>query len=94
MGTRVAPSYAIIFSGRLGCSILSTTNKQPLVRWRCIDDIFMLWAHGAKALNDFLETLNQYPSTIKFTASWSLTEVFFWNTRVFVEDNRFTHQTD
>ena len=44
--------------------------------------------HCTIALNDFLETLNQYHPTIKFTVSWSLTEVSFLDTKVFVGDGK------
>ena len=44
---------------------------QPLVWWRYIDDIFMIWEHGEEELQNFLETLNCYHPTIKFTAEYS-----------------------
>ena len=44
---------------------------QPLVWWRYIDDIFMIWEHGEEELQKFLETLNCYHPTIKFTAEYS-----------------------
>ena len=44
---------------------------QPLVWWCYIDDIFMIWEHGEEELQKFLETLNCYHSTIKFTAEYS-----------------------
>ena len=36
-----------------------------------VDDIFMLWQHGVKALKNFLEILNSYHPTIKSTANYS-----------------------
>ena len=43
----------------------------PLVWYRYIDNIFMLWQHGEKELKKFLEILNSYHLTIKFTANYS-----------------------
>ena len=41
MGTRMAPSYANLFMGKLEQELLRTQEKLPLVWWRCIDDIFL-----------------------------------------------------
>ena len=43
----------------------------PLVWYRYIDNIFMLWQHREKELKKFLEILNAYHLTIKFTANYS-----------------------
>ena len=43
----------------------------PLVWYRYIDNIFMLWQHREKELKKFLEILNSYHLTIKFTANYS-----------------------
>ena len=38
--------------------ILSNSLLKPLVWWRYIDDIFMMWEHGEEELQNYLETLN------------------------------------
>ena len=43
----------------------------PLVWYRYIDNIFMLWQHGEKELKKFLVILNSYHLTIKFAANYS-----------------------
>ena len=43
MGTRMAPSYANIFMGRLENHILTGRTLRPIVWWWFIDDIFAVW---------------------------------------------------
>ena len=68
MGTRMAPSYANLFMGKLGKDILATARNSPLVWWRFIDDIFAIWTHGESSLREFLSHINQAHPTIKFIA--------------------------
>ena len=86
MGTRMAPSYANLFMGKLEREFLQTQDKIPREWWRHIDDIFAIWAHGEPSLRVFIENLNRHHPTIKFTASWSANEVTFLDTRVFLRD--------
>ena len=88
MGTRMAPSYANLFMGKLEREFLRTQDKIPRVWWRYIDDIFAIWDHGEPSLRVFIENLNRHHSTIKFTASWSAEEVTFLDTRVYLEDGQ------
>ena len=46
MGTKCAPSYAIIFMSKLESEFLATRQLEPLVWWRYIDDIFMIWPYS------------------------------------------------
>ena len=48
-----------------------------LVWWRYIDDIFMLWQHGEEELKKFLDALNCYHPSIKFTADYSRDKINF-----------------
>ena len=50
IGTKMAPPYAIIYMDELERGFLENYHLQPLVWWRYIDDIFMLWQHGEKEL--------------------------------------------
>ena len=77
MGTRMAPSYANIFMGKLEQQLLARTRKGPPIWWRYIDDIFVLWNHGEESLNSFVEEINQAHPTIKFTTEWSRDSVSF-----------------
>ena len=47
--------------------ILNNSLVKPLVWWRNIYDIFMMWKHGEEELQNLLETLNCPHRTIKFT---------------------------
>jgi len=58
MGTRMAPSYANLFMGKLEHETQSLT---PQLWIRFLDDILMLlWTHGETSLNTFVEQLNQF----------------------------------
>ena len=62
IGTKMAPPYAIIFMDSLAEDMLSNILLKPLVWWRYIDDITMMWEHGEEQLKIF----NCYHPTIKF----------------------------
>ena len=51
--------------------ILSATEKKPMIWWRYIDDIFFIWEHGEESLEKFLNKLNSFHPTKKFTAEYS-----------------------
>ena len=93
MGTQMAPSYANLFMGEFEQQFLQTQNKLPLVWWRYIDDVFAIWTHGVPCLNVFLRELNNYHTTIKFTADWSAHEVTFLDTQVYSKNGRVETQT-
>lgn len=87
MGTKCAPSYAILFMDKLERDFMSTRNLIPLVWWRYIDDIFMIWQHSREELCSFLDALNGFHETIKFTAEISETSVNFLDTTVRKDEN-------
>ena len=62
--------------GGLEEKIFKDCDKKPLTWWQYIY-IFMLWQHGEKELEKFLEFLNCYHPTIKFTADYSWEEIHF-----------------
>ena len=90
MGTRMAPSYANIFMAALEKRMLhnSPQNLQPLTWLRFIDDIFMLWTHGPQNLTHFLQHLNSFHPTIKFTHQQSHTSVNFLDTTIRLTEQR------
>ena len=88
IGTRMAPSYANIFMGRLEKELLTTHHQQPLVWWRYIDDVFAVCTHGEPQLQAFLDHLNSHNHTIKFTAEWSRKEVSYLDAKVLLEDGK------
>ena len=71
MGTRMAPSYANIFKGKLETQLLQYTTDRPSTWWWYIDDIFAIWSAGQERLQLFLQEINNFHPTIKFTSEWS-----------------------
>ena len=88
IGTKMAPPYAIIFMGDLKERILQNFSFKPLVWWRYIDDIFLLWQHGEEKLKEFLDILNGYHPSIKFTSKCSRKQIDFLDAEIIKEGNR------
>ena len=86
MGTRCAPSYAIIFMDWLEQRFLSREYITPMVWWRYIDDIFMIWPHSREELVSFIMRLNQTHDTIKFTSEMSQSSVNFLDVQVHLDE--------
>ena len=82
IGTKFAPPYAILFMAALEEKILNKVKKKPNVWWRYIDDIFFIWEHGEESLKKFLNEINSFHSTIKFTADWSKEKANFLDVEV------------
>ena len=70
MGTRVAPTYANIFMGKLEQVMLSKCPnhlKPHIYTWRrFIDDIFIIWSGTREQFREFFNFLNSFHPTIKF----------------------------
>ena len=71
MRTKLAPSYANIFMGRLEKQLLQSVRLKPFSWPRFKDDIDMKWIRGREAREPFLKTANSFHSTIRFTAEVS-----------------------
>ena len=82
IGTKAAPSFAIIYMGSFEDEYVYTYHLQPTLYIRYIDDIFMLWQHGADELEIFHQYLNTRVPTIKFTKEFSSEEVSFLDLKV------------
>ena len=61
---------------------------KPLAWWRYIDNIFLLWQHGKEKLKEFLNILNCYHSSIKFTSKYSRERIDFLDIEIIKEGNR------
>ena len=70
MGTRVAPTYANVFMGKLEKEMLSKCPehlKKFIHTWRrFIDDILVIWTGSDETFNEFFNFLNSFHPTIKF----------------------------
>ena len=57
---KMAPAYENVFMEFFENSFLSYFPSKPTVYYRCIDNIFMIWAHG---IDKFIQFLNNANST-------------------------------
>ncbi|XP_071145079.1 uncharacterized protein [Mytilus edulis] len=91
MGTKMAPSYANIFMGKLEQRILNSFLYQPLSWFRFIDDIDMKWDNTEQELELFIQHANDAHPSIKFTYEISDSKITFLDTTTQVRDgNIFT----
>ena len=99
IGTKMAPPYAILFLAELEERFLESCELKPEVWVRYIDDIFMIWTHGEEKLKKFLEDLNNFHETIKFTSEASRDVVNFLDVKVslkngFLSSDLYVKPTD
>ena len=99
IGTRMAPAYANLFMHDLESQLLDLAPVKPYLWLRYIDDIFMIWTAGEEQLQEFLQWINQYHDTIKFTWDWSRTNVNYLDVQVInnngvIETDLYTKPTD
>ena len=83
MGKKFAPSYANIFMAQWEKKILKKVPHQPLVYFRFLDDVFMIWTHGREKLDQFLDILNNDNPCIKLKAEISDISVDFLDVTIF-----------
>ena len=74
IGTKFALPYAIFFMADLKEKLLEIFEKKTMIWWRYIDDIFFIWEHGEESLRVFIDQVNLFHPTIKFTAEYSKKE--------------------
>ena len=88
MGTKMAPSYANIFMGRLERRLLMSVPLKPYLWLRFIDDVDMQWCHSIAELESFLDRANNFHPSIKFTSEVSNDNHVFLDTVSHIQDNR------
>ena len=66
MGTKMAPSYANIFMGKLDKLIIQSAPYKPISWFRFMDDVDMKWTESEENLNRFFDHANNVHPTIKF----------------------------
>ena len=77
MGTKMAPTYANIFMDCLKGQLLRSVALRPLSWLRFIDHIDMKWSHGCETLTTFLNKVNNFHPSIKFTTEISTKQHVF-----------------
>ena len=83
MGKKFAPNYANIFMAKWEEEALKKARKQPLVYFRFLDDIFIIWTHSEKDFWEFFEVLNTHSESIKLKAEIQLQEIHFLDATLF-----------
>ena len=82
IGTKFAPAYANLFMSSLEEDMLSSWAVKPWIWYRYIDDVFFIWTHGEEQLSSFIEYINSYHQTIKFTTEKSRDSVSYLDVSV------------
>ena len=90
IGTRMAPSYTNIFMGKVESDLFGGSPTRPYFWRRFIDDVFFIWTEGEKSLLEFIERMNSFHNTIKFTVDWSYSPVNFLDTSIVLNDGLIT----
>ena len=85
METTAAPNYSIITVDDIETSFLETQTLLPLIWWRYIDDIFALWCWGIEKLKTFIQALNEFHPTLKFTSEYSEVSINFLDVTIIKE---------
>ena len=86
MGSKVSPSFAILYMDYFENMYVYTYHLQPLLYLRYIDDIFMIWTHSLEELNEFTTFLNTRIEHIKFTIEQSVNLVNFLDMKISVSN--------
>ncbi|XP_071792086.1 uncharacterized protein [Asterias amurensis] len=90
MGTRMAPSMACLFMSHLEQRMLASAPCRPWVWWRYIDDIFFIWTSDEASLKAFINHINSFHRTIKFTSEYSTKDTHFLDVKVLKTDEGLT----
>ncbi|XP_071504653.1 uncharacterized protein [Diadema antillarum] len=90
MGTRMAPSFACLLMTKLEQQMLDSAPCRPWIWWRYIDDIFFIWTREEESLHTFIDHINSFHRTIKFTSDFSQEETNFLDVTVRKESNHVT----
>ena len=69
--------YATLFMADLEKKMLKIFEKNSMIWWWYIDNILFIWEHGEESLRVFIDQVNLFHPTIKFTAECSKEEVNF-----------------
>jgi hypothetical protein len=92
IGTKFPPAFANIFMAELENKMLAGYHLSPSVWFRFLDDIFFICLHGKESLLEFLNYINNYHETIKYTWEYSERGVSYLDVRVELESGKL--QTD
>jgi hypothetical protein len=83
MGKKWAPHYCDIYMAKFEKDAMAKCPLKPLLYERFLDDVFMVWTHGLKEFDKFLDIFNSHQPPIKFKAEISSLSANFLDTTVF-----------
>ena len=63
-------------------NILIEVKKKPSVWWRYIHNTLFVWEYDEVSLKKFINEINPFNETIKFTVDWSKEKVNFLDVKV------------
>ncbi len=72
MGSPLSPVVANIFMEDFENTAIATTDYQPRVWYRYVDDTFVVWQHGRAKLHDFLLHTNDLHYRIQFIIQFTM----------------------
>ena len=90
IGTKFTPPYTVIYMAAVEDNFQETLIKKPWLWWRYIDDISMIWQHGEDELKIFLDKLNNFHPSIKFTCEYSCEKVNYLDIQVIIREGKLT----
>ena len=78
---------------------LEIVDRKPMVWWRYIDDVFVIWPHSKGCLEQYIHEINRMHPTIKYTDECSNKFVAFLDVKVILREgcivmDLFTKPTD
>ena len=88
MGTKVAPTYAIIFMNWFEEKYVYTYKQKPRVWFRFIDDVWGVFRGTESEMKEFIDHLNRVHESIKFTAEYSKKQVVFLDMITMVDSTK------
>ena len=87
MGSPMAPACASLFMGKLEQDFIQSRSLGPSTWLRFLDGIFMVWDHSLESLHSFIDALNSFHPSIKFTYTISTKKVNFLDVTVSKSEN-------
>ena len=89
----MAPAYASLFMGKFEKDFLESSDVQLFLWIRFLDDIFMIWDDSEENLLKFLDKLNKFRETIKFTYNYFKTNAVFLDVKGTLHTSVFERNT-
>ena len=74
----------------VGTEFLKAQERTPLVWFRYIDYIFVIWIYGKNHLETFLEELNNFNPDLKFTSKSNEKQILFLDLKVKLNEGKIS----